>query len=274
MLNSVKLIELEIHGKCNRSCSFCCKRFDKYNTDEVMSDEVYLKIIKDLEQVKYSEMISFSRNNEVLLYTEELKRKVNIIKDRLPNATLVASTNGDYLSKDALKDLNLDKLVIKDYDCMGREKCYNILYELGVDIVQVYDTYIEGKLNNMQIIYIVDFTKNELLEVKNDKSTDDYSDINSNNCTKPIEYIGIDLNGNVSPCCQIHTDNQLHQVFILGNVKDNNLDHIFNSSKAVGFRNYANIDNKKAFPCNNCSSKLNYYKYSHSGIKFKKNIKY
>jgi MoaA/NifB/PqqE/SkfB family radical SAM enzyme len=78
MIKNVRLIEIEIHSYCNRTCWFCPNSFLDRKHKIEMKEWVYLKILQELKDMKYKEVISFSRYNEPLsdmnLFVKRLKQ--------------------------------------------------------------------------------------------------------------------------------------------------------------------------------------------------------
>ena len=77
-------------------------------------------------------------------------------------------------------------------------------------------------------------------------------------CFEPNFFIGIDYTGDVVPCCNFRGDNPKHRYYILGNIKDNTLDEIYNSMKAQSFKKAVNLS-KFPEPCWYCTKMAGRY---------------
>jgi radical SAM protein with 4Fe4S-binding SPASM domain len=72
-------------------------------------------------------------------------------------------------------------------------------------------------------------------------------------CVIPFTDIYIEHNGNMVPCCNIRSDADAHQKYILGNVAHDSIIEIFFSHKAVLWRNsLAYFHDMFHTPCKNC----------------------
>lgn len=107
-LNNIRLIEIELFSQCNRQCKFCPNSFiDRHSTNIEMNDEVFEKVIDELVEIKYKKYISFSRYNEPFMHIKILRKRVDYIKQKLPDAKLVSNTNSDYDTTTFEKDIDI-----------------------------------------------------------------------------------------------------------------------------------------------------------------------
>ena len=66
---ALKLIEIEIFSFCNRKCWFCPNSsVDRISETTFMDEDVYLGLIKQLQEIDYSGELTYSRYNEPLAY--------------------------------------------------------------------------------------------------------------------------------------------------------------------------------------------------------------
>lgn len=199
-----RLIEIELHSKCNRKCSWCPNSYIDRTFYKEMEEHIFTEIIDQLAYMDYSGYISFSRYNEPFLNKELLKARIQYIRERLPNVTLVTNTNGDF----DYSDVDLDELTVMDYD--------NVKEEVITPNFRIM------KLTN------VNNRAGALPNIKGQERTAP--------CFEPIHFVGIDYEGSVVPCCNIRHDIPAHKDYILGNLHDNTLIEILNSEKAAQFR--------------------------------------
>lgn len=292
MLNEIRLVEIEIHSMCNRTCQWCPNT--KFKRDKLikMPFNMYIKILKELKNNNFNGVITYSRYNEPMLDIELLKTRVAQAKKILPDIKLVSNTNGDYLTKTNLEDLYIDELSIMDYDCTGKEKCIEKLKSIGAEIKYIKDQYIYAQFKKMSIVYCVDWPKYINLEDRggffNSKPIY-YKDLKANKtiqmtwknnkdkritpCLEPTYFIGIDYTGAVTPCCHIRSDNPAHSNYILGNLQYESLAKIFNSQKSLLIRKYLKEGIVEQYPsaCKRCQKGAGRYTRNEPKINYEEN---
>ena len=125
--NNLKLIEIEIFSYCNRICWFCPNSFiDRRTTNIEMKDDHYEKILTDLAEIDYAGEITYSRYNEPLSHRDIFIRRIKRAREVLPNAILKTNTNGDYVTRDyieELDDIGFNQLWIQQY--LGNNEKYD-----------------------------------------------------------------------------------------------------------------------------------------------------
>ena len=94
------IVEFNIWGNCNRSCSFCpVSNPEFYTKDNTgISLKLFQKIINDLNEINYSGVILFSAFSEPFL-NKDLIDLIRITKKGLSKAKLEINTNGDVIKK-------------------------------------------------------------------------------------------------------------------------------------------------------------------------------
>lgn len=113
-------IEFNIHGSCNRRCVFC-PRVDEQlfpNLSEGLSVELYRKILRDLQSIRYTGRLSYSGFSEPLYHTQ-LDELIASSKAALPGCRVEIVTNGDMVTSKRLRGLfeaGLDALLVSLYD--------------------------------------------------------------------------------------------------------------------------------------------------------------
>ena len=124
---ALKLIEIEIFSFCNRKCWFCPNSYvDRISETTFMDEDVYLGLIKQLQEIDYSGELTYSRYNEPLAYREVITKRIKQAREMLPNATLRTNTNGDYVTRDYIEelcDVGFDELWIQQY--LGNNQKYD-----------------------------------------------------------------------------------------------------------------------------------------------------
>lgn len=111
-------VEIETINRCNGVCSFCpvnCKDDPRELCE--MSDELFVKIVSELEEMKYAGRVALFSNNEPMLDKKIIERN-KYLREHLPNARIHLFTNGTLLTIDIFKELieYLDELVIDNYN--------------------------------------------------------------------------------------------------------------------------------------------------------------
>jgi len=274
MFENLKKVEIEIQSYCNRKCEWCPNiKFDRTHKLE-MSDETFLSVINNLRENGYNKgMISFSRYNEPFYNINLLRRRINQVRNELPGIKLVANTNGDYLKRSSLNDLMLNELTIMDYDNKGLGYVKSKFKMLNIPIESINRDYVIGYYGITRVrymynwpekIYLEDrggflnndiFYKSEGRKVKmkwaKDRTVRNYP------CHEPNEFIAIDYNGNVMPCCHLRSDNPNHNKYILGNVNSELLSKIYHNKQSINFRKRLSSLESSFYPetCKNCHKK-------------------
>ena len=120
----------------------------------------------------------------------------------------------------------------------------------------------ENQINNILILakkLWIDILRYKTVLIKNkkwsflkpnNKSYSRYEWIAKNYCNKPKEWIVVNVDWNVIPCCYI-TDKQIEK-YTLWNINKNNLIDIFNSKKSQNFVKQVINNKTKLDYCNNC----------------------
>lgn len=268
MINSLKMIEIEINKFCNRKCEWCPNKEFNRTQIEPLDIITYIKLLQELKSNNFKGSISFSRNNEPFAIIKDFIKYVQLAKDILPDSKLVTNTNGDFLTKEIIENIKLDEISIMDYDNNGYEYCINKLISLNAKIESVEDNIIYAYTNDKKFAYCVNWQKNTLLEdrggflqevegmkFRNEKSLRNYS------CIDPSIFIAVDYNGNIMPCCSMRSDNPNHKEYILGNIYKESLTDILHKNKTIKliYQITTEIEDKLPTPCKFCHKGLGRY---------------
>lgn len=223
MINQIRLVEIELHSECNRTCSFCPNSYIDRKFYKQLDENVFKNLIDELAFNGYNQTISFSRYNEPFMHKELLIERIRYIREKLPGVKLVTNTNGDF----DMNGVDLDEITEMDYD--GNKEI------IELDNFRVMRL---GKINN----------RGGALKQVHYKKPRNFP------CFEPNHFVGIDYTGDVVPCCNLRHDVKKHQPYILGNLKDNSLENILNSKKAEIFRYAVNSGRFDLFPepCKYC----------------------
>lgn len=251
----MKKVYIEITNSCNLNCDFCKNTNRK---KEFMNISDFEKVIKQVK--KYTKLVCLHVKGEPLLYPN-LKRILEIIEDN--NLKVNITTNGILLNSksDILLNSNSVRQVnISLHSCIENKnidivKYMNNIFEsvdkLKNKIIISYRLWnLESLVENKQNVNVINLLSkkynienlNELL-MKNEwiKFNDNvflnqdtkfiWPNLNekvlieNGRCLALKEQFGILVDGSVVPCC-IDSEGEIK----LGNVFEENLEHIFNSS--------------------------------------------
>jgi len=111
-------VEIETINRCNNNCSFCpANRNEDKRPFMLMDRRLFVSIIEQLRELRYSKIIGIFSNNEPLL-DDRLAEFCRMAREACPKAHLLIMTNGLLLTVPKLDILMkyLDKIIIDNYD--------------------------------------------------------------------------------------------------------------------------------------------------------------
>ncbi len=239
-------IEIETLNRCNGECSFCPvnKKIDPREPKR-MSDELFKKIIDELNQISYKGNIFLHSNNEPYLDVRIIDF-MKYAKGRLPDAHLALYTNGTLLTLDKFKESMkyLDELYIDNYSDEGR---------WHDNIVEIRDYC--NKENNYKNVTFSMRKQNEVLFSRGGNAP------NKKNikrqtlpCKLPFTQVVIRPSGELSLCC-----NDALGDFTLGDVNHESLIEIWNSEKYCNIRKILKKSRAGINMCSRCDTVLTTY---------------
>lgn len=269
IVEHLKIIEIELFSFCNRKCAWCPNGnlIDRQSFNTFLDESVLRRLLKELQEYEYLGVFSFSRYNEPFAFFDEFQAKLKIIKEYFPYAKLVSNTNGDYLTKEKIHSSLIDELTIMDYDCNGRDWCYNKLLKWNVENIIEYENYFLGNVNKKQILYYWSWPKTGTISDRGG-SLKEYSTIQRKYpCFEPFKFLGVNYDGTISPCCNIRNDNVKQKEYIYGDLKENSLQEILLSEKVRAFKNKLILgDYDETMPCYYCNNTGGRYSKSNGSI--------
>ncbi|NRY60052.1 radical SAM/SPASM domain-containing protein [Clostridium beijerinckii] len=194
MISPLNTVEIETVNRCNNDCSFCPvnRNIDKRKMT-IMDEDLFYSIIKQLEEIDYSGVISLFSNNEPLI-DKRIIKFIKYAKEKLPNAQHWIYTNGLLLDEDTFEQLieNLDYMVIDNY---------NDDMVLLPNIKEIYDKFKERETKCNVMILVR--KKNQVLDTRGGNAPNRSNDIIFNSkCVLPFIQMVIRPDGKVSKCCQ------------------------------------------------------------------------
>lgn len=238
MLKNLKIVEIELFNYCNRTCSWCPNKYiDRRNKFEALDFHLFLNLLQQLKDIDYKGVFSFSRYNEPFAENDLLHSACEIIKQVFPENKLVSNTNGDYLTKEILDNCLIDELTIMDYDCKGKDWCYERLQSWGFNEIIEYEKFLVSHKGNLTILYYFNWP---LVNCINNRggNLEEFTpkERRTSPCFEPLYFIGINYDGTVSPCCNIRNDCK-NKELIMGSLKENTLQELWDKKENKFLRN-------------------------------------
>lgn len=215
-------VNIETINRCNGTCPFCPANV-KAETRPLkkMSDELFYKIIADLETVEYDKIISLYINNEPFLDTR-MPQMLKYVREHLPKATVLIFTNGTMLTPQIMDEIAdcFDQMYINNY---------NTKYELLPSSKAVFEyvkaneaKFCKCKIS-IQMRYANELLANRAGTAPNKPATQKkYKWL----CLMPYTDMCIFPDGKVGLCC-----NDTKEVTDYGNVREESVLKLFNSDK-------------------------------------------
>ena len=188
-------VEIETVNRCNGTCQFCPvnKNIDSRPLSK-MSDNLFEKIICELEDLNYTGRIAPFSNNEPFIDLQIIERTA-FIRQHLPNARIHLFTNGTLLTLDKYLEIMkyLDELIIDNY---------NQDLELNDPVKSIYQYCMEHP-EMIKKTDIVLRKPNEILTTRGGDAPNRHKKISYPNvrCSLPYRQIIIRPTGEISLCC-------------------------------------------------------------------------
>jgi len=270
--NSVSHVIIELFTFCNRKCPYCPNAlFDRSKTNIFMDETVFDKIISSLDEINYQNNICLNLYNEPLAEKEYILNKISYIRTRLPKVFIYFSSNGDYLTKEYLRDLEragLNKLYVTVHPAGDEE--YNDLEILSrfstlsakLDIPLKFTALVPGayvgsksKFHHLDLeVFSADYRKRG----QNRGGLIALNTINgyvrSTPCDRPFNNLTVAYDGSVFPCCQFYADDVSHKQYTVANLNsDADIFTIYSSSALASWRSSLFRYGPKKAPCNSCT---------------------
>ena len=266
---SVSMVEVEVFSYCNRRCWFCPNSVvDRLSTTEYMAEDLYLRILDQLRDADYQQMVSYSRYNEPLA-DRIILRRIEQARVRLPEAILHTNTNGDYLTApylielaDAgLRSLNMQVYLGNDdrYDHERmRTKLLRMIDHLQLNATLVRDepdVWLEATAECSGIrmrMYARNFELNGCN--RGDSVPIQIAYRRTSPCLSPFHHVYIDFNGKVMPCCNLRSDVAGHENAIVDDLNTaTDLFLVYAGETMAAWRRSLIGFDRKAGHCSTCS---------------------
>jgi radical SAM protein with 4Fe4S-binding SPASM domain len=271
--NSVSNVVVEISSFCNRHCTYCpISQVDRSSSNKLLPEDIFDKLVADLERIDYSQSVCLNLYNEPMSDRELLLKRISVLRQRVPKCRIYFSTNGDYLSREYLKeavDAGLSELYVtlhapkgKPYDdayVIGRftELSSRLQKAIKVNAVAVNQS-IQGTMSLFGIQIHVFSTNYAIYGSDRAGAMADITErtpARKGPCDRPFHDFTISYEGTLFPCCQMFVDNPLHKKkYSVGNIADYpNIYEAYASKAMAGWRKSMLRFGPKQSPCDTCS---------------------
>jgi len=265
---NLKLIEIETFSYCNRKCWFCPNSFvDRLSENKIMPEKTYINLIDQLAEINFSGELTYSRYNEPLAKKEIILKRIKQGRSRLPNATLRSNTNGDYVTREYIEQLQkagLNQLWIQQY--LGNDEKYDHekmrlraqkkIKKLGIPAKLLTD--IDGCKLEYDISYkgmkIHIRSRNFELDGSSRGDTNDIAQdyTRTQPCLQVSNNMYIDYNGSVMVCCALRSDVPGQESGIMGHIKEAKLWDIYQNESYKPWRKHHEKEGPKSGFCKTC----------------------
>jgi len=250
------IVEFNIYGACNRSCSFCPVSDASFYTNkyEGIALDLHTKIMKDLEKIKYDGALYFSAFSEPFL-NKELPELVKISRSILPEARIEINTNGDIFKERTEKlmklfDAGLNTVSISVYDGPTAYDEFSKMREtLNLTESQciLRRRYFDEKAGDWGTVFSnragLANTKTFLDETRNYEEALPLK----KHCYYPFYQTLIDYNGDMILC-----PHDWGKEYIVGNLAKENIWDLWICKKYQVARKLLSQKNRSFKPCNKC----------------------
>lgn len=232
------MIEIEVNSQCNRACWYCPNSVATRKENGEMDPELYLKLMKQLQEVNFAGRISYHFYGEPLLCSN-IDYFVGLTKEYLPNAKPTMYTNGDLLDGDRiakLLSLGIKKFIVTQH--AGAKHKFNEVYEQLPEEHKSSVVYLHHS-------NLVLSNRGGLL-----KRIPGLDDKQKHICMVPSSLAVVTVQGNVLPCFE-----DFHQKYPMGNINEQRIQDIWYGEEFVKFRKMLQEGQRdKSEICKNCNN--------------------
>jgi MoaA/NifB/PqqE/SkfB family radical SAM enzyme len=243
-------IEIETINRCNGKCEFCPVNVNQpQRLYAKMTDELFYKIIHELQTLKFSGKISLFSNNEPFL-DERIIDFCKYTREKLPQVYINLFTNGSLMSIDKFKNIVpfLDNMVIDNYNLDGNS-INNSLKEVHEYLTQ------HPELQSKVHFLIIQQTAVRLSRGGQAPNKKDVCGIDEV-CVLPYRQMIIRPTGEVSLCC-----NDALGKYTLGDVSKDSIYSVWYSDKYMEIRKEMLENHRRnLLLCNKCDMSTSTYK--------------
>jgi hypothetical protein len=263
-------IEIETSRFCNRKCEWCPNHvFQDRTVQELMAWSDFESILFCLSRSQYGGWLAFHNYNEPLA-NPRIVQEVQFARECLPAAKLTIFTNGDRLSAElygALVSAGLSQMRVTIYPKTMKRPLAS-----HARLWHWLERRAFLKIKNWQEVLarqgpaLVHAGHPEMILIS--PCVDRYYDrggsvpaLSIENRTKPClltsNSLSVDYLGNIKMCCNVVTGNKLHERYLVGNVRENDLLEMWNSEAFDVLREHHRRANWSATPiCKTCRQEI------------------
>ena len=268
-------ISVEHHSYCNRTCPWCSNSVFPRDKYEELNEDSFIKMLTSIaDNRRYFAdrlVLSCCRYNEPFFNIELANKRNALIRKILPDVKIQGNTNGDFLTKEKLLSMDMDKLNILDYDMKGVEECKKIMEDLGITYMGMdpkNNNRIMGRHPNIKsITYRADFFETAKLQDRGGVLDTVSVTLNGEEkvliekikrdfpCTMVLTTASVDYNGDVFLCYNMRTDNKAHKKFCVGNINKKDFFKIVSGTTANKVRKLVKGEDNFPKECEYCTNR-------------------
>jgi radical SAM protein with 4Fe4S-binding SPASM domain len=266
--DSVRLVEIEPHAFCNRACRFCLNAAMGQRRG-IFSSDFHDRVLFELAEIGYAGTIQYARYCEPLA-DDRLDDFLLAARQRLPKATLKVITNGDLLTSERLQQwirFGLDILAVSLYLPEGIPWSHGAARTMIQDFSDRLHVPCRFRRPFRSGVFANFATSGLRLDARcldfgpgregfdrggGVAELTDPAFVRRDPCPFVFRTLTLDWNGNVMPCCNLHSDFAPHRDFILGNVAEQGIFAIFAGPSAAAWRRALANFAEKTGPCRHC----------------------
>jgi radical SAM protein with 4Fe4S-binding SPASM domain len=234
-----KHLNIETTNICTKRCSFCYfGNLSEMPKRELMSEELFKKIIGELIKIEFKGRISLYEINEPLT-DPRIFDFIAYIKKKMPNVFQLLSTNGDLLTNEKLDKLfysGLDKIIINAYTKKDLEKIKKLLknYNYKGNSIILYDKTKK---------YVTKIWTSRGGSIKKYKK-----DVSQKTCELIYVQMIVKSDGEVVSCV-----NDMWRKQVMGNLNDASIEEVWFGEKFEKLRKELEKGNRKhSILCSQC----------------------
>ena len=233
----VTSVELETFSYCNRTCIYCPNSsIDRLSTNIHLDRNLFERIISDLEEVRYRNVLTLSHYNEPLS-DRSIIGDISYAKAHIPDATIQIFSNGDYLDREYLEllaEAGLSAIHLSIHLASGAKyddlKIMDRINEMSVRLKIPAKHIHYHPMRSIEASFPYKPIRIRIFEADYDNIGGDRGGLlthvpvsktaRTSPCAYPFNSITIGYNGFVMPCCHLRADAPRHDQYRIGHLAD------------------------------------------------------
>ena len=244
-------VEVETSRYCNRQCAWCPNDPLRNRKLQEFLPWAYLeRVIQSLRKVQYRGWFAFHNYNEPLA-NPRIMEELEFVHEALPQAKTTIYTNGDRLTADlfaALVALGLSQMRVTLYpkNRIGWAGSHDVLWS-WLERRPFLSSKKWDEVTARQGPSLVHHGGPEVILISPD--IERYYDrggtvpwlsleMRTKPCFLTSHSLSVDYMGKIKMCCNVVTGNSLHGEYFLGDVRDDDILEVWNSSKFDAIREH------------------------------------